>query len=309
MAHPTTHAMNRRGFLRRSGWTGLGLLLCQARLLADEPHPSRSPLNRLSDEDEIALGDLFAKDLERELPIVSNTLQEEYLNGLVRKLAAVSQRPGLPYKCFLVNADVLNAFSIAGGRIYLYRGLVETIDKEDELVATLSHEIGHIVGRHSADNIMLTFRARQAYDLVKDRIPQHTELIQQVIAKLGGALATLAMLHFSREDEYEADQLGLYETVRAGWEPNGFLSLFETFAKLEKQSSSIPMPLLRDHPPAEDRAQAIQRELSHITVAPDATRDSLSFHAFQLSMKLLPEPPKPEAQPAPARQNQEGTPS
>ncbi len=278
---------------------GLGMML-GPELRGDEPHPTRSPLNNLSDKDEIALGDIFAADLEKELPLVSNPLIDAYLDGIVQKLAAVSQRPGLPYLCQLVNAEVLNAFSIAGGRIYLYRGLVEKLGKEDELVATLSHEIGHIVGRHSANQVMLAFRARQAYDLVKDKIPQHAGMIQEVIAKLGGALATVAMLHFSREDEYEADKLGLYETVRAGWQPSGFLSLFDKFAVLEKQSAGLPLPLLRDHPPAEDRAQALREELAKVTVPSDAISDSLPFHAFSLAMNLLPEPPKPETTPAPA---------
>jgi predicted Zn-dependent protease len=270
------------------------------RALAEEPHPSKMPLNDLTDQDEVALGDILAADVEKELPIVTNSLVDNYLNGIVQKLAAVSQRPNLPYKCKLVNEEVLNAFSIAGGHIYIYRGLVENLSKEDELVATLSHEIGHVVGHHSANKLILNMKARQAYDLVKSNIPEHAKAIQEFIEKIGGGLAVLAMLQYSRSNEYEADKLGFYETLRAGWDPNGFLSLFDMFAAYEKQSTGMPIPLLRDHPPSEDRAAAIRKELTEVTVPKDADTDSLSFHAFKLAMNLLPEPPKPpDAAPTP----------
>jgi len=265
------------------------------RLAAEEPHPIRMPFNDLTDEDEVALGDIIAADLEKEIQIVKNQLIDAYLGNIVDKLAKASQRPNLPYRCKLVNSDEINAYSIAGGRIYLNRALVAFVTSEDQLVATLSHEIGHVVARHSANQIMLTFKARHAYELVKNHIPQHSKMIDEVIEKLGGAVAMLAMLQYSRENELEADKLGFYEMLRAGYQPSGFLRLFQMLDVLEKQSDNHPVPLLRDHPPAADRARAIKRELAVVNVPNSATTDSLSFHAFRLAMNLLPAPPKPES--------------
>lgn len=299
------NGVTRREFLRTSGLSGMGLFLGSALvapscLMASEPHPARMPLNDLTDEDEAALGDILAKDVEKDLAIVDSPLINSYLDGIVQKLAAASQRPNVPYRCQLVNADVLNAFSIPGGRIYIYRGLVDGMNKEDELVATLSHEIGHVVGRHSANKLIINMKARQAYDLVKNNIPAHAQAIQDFIEKIGGGLALLAMLQYSRENEYEADKLGFYETLRAGWDPNGFLTLFDMFIDLEKESKGLPMPLLRDHPPSDERAAAILKELNQVSVPKDASTDSLSFHAFHLAMNLLPNPPKPTPAPSPA---------
>jgi predicted Zn-dependent protease len=263
---------------------------------AEEPHPVRMPFNDLSDEDEVALGDIIAANLDKQLQVVNGPLIDSYLGGIVGKLAKASQRPNLPYRCKLVNTDEINAYSIAGGRIYLNRGLVEFVTREDQLVATLAHEIGHVVGRHSANQIMLTFRARKAYELVKNNIPQHSKMIDEVIEKLGGAVALLALLHYSRENEREADKLGFYEMLRAGYAPSGFLSLFEMLAALEKQSGGTTVPLLLDHPPAEDRAEAIRQELTEVTIPKGAVADSLSFHAFRLAMNLLPAPPKSESE-------------
>ena len=284
-------------------WAGL-------RALADEPHPSKMPLNDMTDEDEVALGNLFAADIEKDLPIVTNSLANDYLDGIVQKLAAVSQRPNLPYKCKLVNAEVLNAFSIAGGHIYLFRGLVENLNKEDELVATLSHEIGHVVGRHSANKFVLNMKAKQAYELVKSNIPEHAKAIQDVIDKLGGGLALLALMQYSRSNEFEADKLGFYETLRAGWDPAGFLGVFDTLIAADKadaQSTEGPIPLLADHPSSEDRAAAIRKELTEVTVPKSADTDSLSFHAFKLGMNLLPDPPKPAQDPAPSQKSAPGS--
>jgi beta-barrel assembly-enhancing protease len=284
----------RRNFLRASGLAGLGAVLAPG-LWASEPHPIRMPYNTLSDEEEIELGKIFAAKLERQIQIVDNSLISAYLNDIVESLAKVSQRPNLPYNCKLVNIEEINAFSIPGGGIYLNRGLVEFIDREDELVATLSHEIGHVVARHATNQLMLTFRARQVYQLVKDNILSHSQIVEDVIDRLGGALAMLALLHFSRENELEADMLGFYEMLRAGYQPSGFLDLFERLNTLER-SSSMPSPILRDHPPAAERASAIRRELTEVSVPKGANEDSLQFHAFRLAMNLL--PPAPPSKPA-----------
>jgi predicted Zn-dependent protease len=266
-----------------------------AQLRASEPYPIRMPYNTLSDQDEIELGRIIAADLEKHVQILELPLVDPYLNGIVQSLAKASQRPEMPYTCKLVNTDEINAFSIAGGGIYLNRGLVEFIEKEDQLVATLAHEIGHVVARHSANQIMLSFRARQAYDLVRSNIPEHAKMIEQVIEQMGGVLAMLALLHFSRENELEADMLGFYEMLRAGYQPAGMLDMFQMLGAIEQRPSSVLAPLLRDHPPAAERAKAIQHELTEVSVPAGASEDSFQFHAFKLAMTLLPAAPKPAA--------------
>jgi predicted Zn-dependent protease len=289
-----TGGHSRRNFLRISGLTGLGAVF-GSQVWASEPHPIRMPYNTLTDEDEIELGKIVAADIEKDIQIVHNPLVDSYLSDMVERLSKASQRPNLPYTIKLVNTKEINAFSIAGGGIYLNRGMVEFIDKEDELQATLAHEIGHVVGRHSANQIMLTFRARQAYALVRDNILAHAKEIQAIIESLGGALAMLAMLHFSREDELQADMLGFYEMLRAGYQPAAFLDLFKSLDELEqKEGSSLPSPILRSHPPAADRWSAIRRELTQVNVPKGASEDSFQFQAFKLAMNLLPAPPPPK---------------
>ena len=285
---------SRRAWLCKAGMGTAALALAPGWLAevlpAEEPHITVSPLNKLSDDDEIALGQRFAESLEKEETIVSNALIDRYLGKIVADLAAQSQRPHLPYSVKLVNSHVPNAFSLPGGFLYVNRGLIELISSEDELAAALAHEIGHVVGRHVINKLLLTFAARSVLKPVLDNLNESNGVIEKIILQMGGAVAMLAMLHFSRTDEAQADLLGFYETLRAGWDPHGFVKEFELIDKLEKASGGTPIPFLSDHPPTPERAAAIRRELRLVSVPAGATSDSVKFEIFKTAMGLLPEP-------------------
>jgi predicted Zn-dependent protease len=260
-------------------------------LIAEEPIVSQE--SRISDEDEIALGNNFAAELEKEAPIVYNPVIDPYLNSMVRQLAAKSQRPNMPYHIKIINTMDVNACSIPGGGLYINRGLLELVSSEDELAATLGHEIGHVVGRHVIKKMLLSFEARALLRPVLDNLHKNNGIIQQIILNLGGAVAMLAMLHFSREDEAQADLLGFYEMLRAGWDPHGFLKLFAMLEKLEQDSGGVPIPFLSDHPPTPARLAAIKREITQVTIPADARTDSMAFHACKGAIRFLPAPRKP----------------
>jgi predicted Zn-dependent protease len=262
-------------------------------LFAEEPQIHISPLNLLTDEDEIALGRQFATMFEQEEPVVGNTLIDRYLGGLVARLAAQSQRPNLSYSIKLVNSHVPNALSMPGGFLYVNRGLIELITSEDELAAALSHEIGHVVGRHVVNQLMIFFAAQHLLKPVLDNLDKQNSVVNQIILKFGGAAAMLARLHFNRRDEAEADLLGFYDMLRAGWDPNGFLKLFAQLDTLEKSQAGTPISFLSDHPPTPEREEAIRRELKLVSVPAGAATDSVKFQVFKSAMQLLPEPPKP----------------
>lgn len=292
MSLPFRPNPSRRRFIRTGACAAVAALGGITSLLAEEPHPTQMPYNNLTDADEVELGNMIAAKLDKQLPIVEHPLIDAYLDNFVARLSKASRRPQLPYRCVLVNSREVNAYSIAGGHIYLNRGLVEFVLHENQLVATLAHEIGHVAAYHSANQIMLTYRAHQLFDILRTNTPKHSEVIDQVAEQIGEAAAFLPMLHFSRENEYEADMLGFYEMLRAGYQPSGFMSLFELLASLEKKADSMPIPWLSDHPQSSDRAERIRQEMRTVSVPRGASEDTLAFHAFQLAMNLLPEPPK-----------------
>ncbi len=289
---------SRREWLRRAGMGAAALSVAPGvfskSLWADEPIVADHSRGNVSDEQEIELGKQFGEQLEKEVQIVSNPVIAPYLSAMVRDLAAKSQRPNMPYYIKLVNTMDVNACSIPGGGLYLNRGLLELLTSEDELAATLGHEIGHVVGRHVINRLVLSFQARQVLKPVLDNLTKNNGVVQNIILKFGGALAMIAMLHFSREDEAQADLLGFYECLRAGWDPHGFVKEFELIDRLEKASGGTPIPFLSDHPPTPQRLAAMKHEITLVTIPPDAKTDSMGFHACKAAMKFLPPPPKPK---------------
>ena len=287
---------NRREWLSKAGMGAAALVLAPgwlaSRLFAEEPHIRISPLNLLRDEDEIALGKQFAALFEKEEMVVSNTLTDHYLGKMLGTLTAQSQRPNLTYSIKLVNSHVPNALSLPGGFLYVNRGLIELITSEDELAAALSHEIGHVVARHVVNQLMIFFAAQHLLKPVLDNLNKQDGANDKIILQFGGAAAMLAKLHFNRKDESEADLLGFYNMLRAGWDPNGFLKLFAQLDTLEKTQGGTPIPLLSDHPPTPEREEAIRHELTLVSVPAGAVTDSVKFQVFKSAMGLLPEPPK-----------------
>lgn len=291
-----TAVWNRREWLRRAGM-GAAVLTFAPSLLAKEPIVSQQ--SRVSDEDEIALGNKFGEQLEKEEPIAANPVIDAYLNKMVHELAAKSQRPNMPYHAKLVNTMEVNACSIPGGALYVNRGLLELVTTEDQLAATLGHEIGHVVGRHSINQMLLSFQARALLKPVLENLHKNNGVIQQIILRLGGAVGMLAMLHFSRADEAQADMLGFYEMLRAGWDPHGFVKMFTMLEDVERASGGAPPPFLSDHPPTPQRLAAIERELREVSIPANAKTDSMSFHAAKAAMRMLP-PPQKRQRPQPA---------
>lgn len=288
---------NRREWLSKAGMGSAAIVLAPgwlaSMMFAEEPHIVISPLNRVTDEDEIALGQRFAAEFEKEVTVVNNMLTDRYLGMIMATLAAQSQRPTLPYTIKLINSHVPNALSLPGGFLYVNRGMIELITSEDKLAAVLSHEIGHVAGRHVLNKLLISFAAQSVLKPVMDNLDEKNGVIEKIILKLGGAAAMLAMLHFSRRDEEQADLLGFYDMLRAGWNPNGFLKLFAQLDALEKAQGGTPIPFLSDHPQTPERKEAIQRELRLVTIPAGAVTDSIKFQVFKSAMKLLPEPPKP----------------
>ena len=292
----TTRVLTRRAWLSRAGIGTAALflnpLLATTGLIAEEPRVSTRSRGNLTDEEEIALGRRFAVELEKETPLLSNPLIDQHLNSMARALAKHSQRPSLPYHVKVIDSAAVNASSLPGGTIYVNRGMLELLTSEDELAAILGHEIGHVVGRHAINQLMLTFQAKALLKPVLDNLNKQNGLVEKIILQLGGAVALLARLHFSRQDEAQADLLGFYEVLRAGWDPRGFVKMFAAVEALEKNGGGASIPFLSGHPPTPERLAAIQHELNQVTIPEDARTDSLDFRACKAALKLLPPPPR-----------------
>jgi len=291
--------LNRRELMGRFGLGAMSIfaapvlmnsLFAAREIFAEEPHVYVSPLNRLSDEDQIALGKRFSSQLEKEQPSVSNALVDRYLSGLVVKLAAQSQRPDLPYTIKLINSSIPNAFALPRGFLYVNRGLIQSMSSEGELVALLAHQIGHVAGWHADNRLMIFFADHHMLKPLLDNLDKQNGVIEELILRLGGAVSILSSFRFTPKEEAQADLLGFYEMLRAGWNPNGFLRLFAYLDNLKNTSEGAGSSFLSGHPNTPERADAIRRELAEVSVPSGAVTDSVRYQQFKAAMGRLPNP-------------------
>lgn len=177
-----------------------------------------------------------------------------YLNDTGRALAARTHRPEMPYSFQAVNATYVNAYAFPGGTIAVTRGILLALDNEAQLAALLGHELGHVNARHAA--------ARMTKGLVGQVLvvgagiyarqglgPQYAELTEQ----LGMLGAGVLLASYSREDEREADRLGMEYMVRGGYNPQGMVQLMAMLRDQAKKRPSALELMFATHPMSDER--------------------------------------------------------
>ena len=253
---------SRRNFLAAS----LGLA-GSVRAFADEPRVQIPPYNKLTDEQEIKLGREAAAGIEKEkgLRFVENGAIHGYAEEMFHKIVKTCRRPNLPYSIKIVDTEEINAFALPGGFVYLNRGLMEWVHSESELAATLSHEVGHVAGRHGANAIS---RATTVDSLLTEasNVFFGGDAAARLLEQVGGPVALLAMLKFSREQELEADLFGFYNMQRAGWNPSGMVELFRRFGEQENILDPL-FTITSDHPASFERESQVVTEMRRFPTA------------------------------------------
>lgn len=160
-----------------------------------------------------------------------------YVSQIGQKLARVSDRQDLKYTFTVVNSSIVNAFATPGGYIYVTRGLIALADNEAQLAAVLAHEIGHVAALHIAQQYGSSLIANLG-------LAAAGALGGQAAADIGQMGAVSLLRSFSRDHEYQADQLGIRYLARAGYDPTAM----ETFLK-ELRASARLDAVRRGEPP------------------------------------------------------------
>ncbi len=214
-------------------------------------------LSNMSDEQEVDLGRGINNQLVngRQIRLYNNASLKTYVNDIGQRLAAVSDRPGIPYTFQIVQDSAVNAFATMGGYVYVTTGLMAEADNEAELAGVIGHEIGHISGRHAVEQM------RQA--AITQGITGALGVNRDRLVNIGTQIAL--QLPASRSDEYEADQRGFDTMGRAGYDQSAMVAFMQ---KLVRQGS--PPEFLSTHPDARNRVTALQQDLDESAIA-DAT--------------------------------------
>jgi predicted Zn-dependent protease len=230
-----------------------GFLLVAAAC-ATNPATGQRQLSFMSEEKEIALGQENDAQVRTEMGSYGDRALQEYATSIGLKLAMNSERPGLPWHFTVADVPAVNAFALPGGYIYITRGILPFLDDESQLAGVLGHEIGHVTARHAASQYSKSVLSQIGLLAAAVAAPGG-----QAIAEGGGAGLQLLLLKNSRDDEAQADGLGVRYASRAGWDPAGIPRMLTTLGRIEETSDSKGVPnWLETHPQPEDRVQRVQ---------------------------------------------------
>jgi predicted Zn-dependent protease len=196
---------------------------------------------------------------------------QQYVNEIGQRVAAKSDRPDLTYTFTVLDDDQINAFADPGGYIYVYRGLLAHLSSEAELAATLGHEIGHVTARHSARRQAGAVASAIGATLVG--VLTGNAGLMSAADMAGGAM----VMGYSREQESEADQLGMKFVGRAGYEPTAMIGTLEVLwdndqyqlqkAREEHRDVSGRGGLYASHPDTDKRVREASAQASNYKVS------------------------------------------
>ena len=240
--------------LYRSASVILVFLLLTA--CATNPVTGKREFVLVSEAQEIQMGLAEVENVDRNMGLYDDPELTAYVSDLGMRLARASERPDLPWQFQIVDTPDVNAFALPGGPIYLTRGILAHMNSEAAMVGVLGHEIGHTTSRHIVQKISQSQLAGLGIGLGMVFLPDvrpYGDLIQ-------GGLQVL-FLKFSRDDEREADTLGIRYSLGAGYDPEEMASFFHVLHRIGERSGQKVPNWLSTHPEPLDREERILYEL------------------------------------------------
>ncbi len=246
---------------------------------ASKPVAAMTPLIGVGEDGDLSLGaerrmgDAIAKQIYRDPDYLDDPLLNDYVDGIWKSLLQAARAKGeLPkemderfaWRVMLARDRTVNAFALPGGYFGVHLGLIGLVANQDELASVLAHELTHVTQRHISRSI--TQQGRQTPVMIAAMIlgavaaRKNTDALNAVVAG-SQAVAIQGQLNFSRDMEREADRLGLGLMQPAGFEPQGFVGMFEKLQQSVRLSDSGNFPYLRSHPMTTERMGDMQQRL------------------------------------------------
>ncbi|MGI4788412.1 MAG: M48 family metalloprotease, partial [Janthinobacterium lividum] len=267
--------------------------------------------NVMNSEQENALGREYASEIDSQAKFDMDGKTNRRVLDIATQIFAQAQTeaPNVSFRIRIIDSPEVNAFSIPGGYVYIYRGLLDKIGPDDDALACIiGHESAHVVRRHVVKSISDSENKGFLVDLVS--LLSRSNAVSQA----GGALFELDQLHYSRTAEFEADRWGERFAYNAGYDPTGMVRTFQTFEKMEDGANDTPSYAL-DHPINQNRILRVEEQLrelradhgTYVSEAYDPNGDKtaakehdLDYHLLVLSTNIpAPIPVKPQTKAPP----------
>jgi predicted Zn-dependent protease len=244
--------MTRRHFLWLMAMTSGGVVTgC-----ATNPVTGKQELMLVSEDQEIAIDKensphQFSSDYG---PLQDKTLND-YINRTGKNMGARTHRPTMPYSFRGVNATYVNAYAFPGGSIACTRGILLALDDEAELAALLGHELGHVNARHTAARMSKGILTQAAVAMAGVAVAVGTDsaALGGLTAGAGSIAAGALLAKYSRDDERQADALGMEYMVRSNYSTKGMIGLMDMLRSLSKRKPNAIEMMFATHPMSDER--------------------------------------------------------
>jgi predicted Zn-dependent protease len=232
-------------------------LLFPAVACSINPATGQNQLSFIGEQQEIALGRQNDEQIVQTMGLYPDEDLQAYVSRVGSELAAQSERPDLPWTFRVIDDPVVNAFALPGGFVYLTRGILTYLGSEAEMAGVLGHEIGHVTARHSVEQISRAQLAGIGLGIgmvLSEDLRQYGGLAQ---AGLG-----LLFLKYGRDDERQADDLGLRYMTRQSYDPRSMPEVFHTLERVSAAEGGGRVPeWLSTHPDPGQRAVRQKAEI------------------------------------------------
>lgn len=214
----------------------------------------------ISEQKEIAYGKELSTQVDKQSKLVTDPVINEYVNRVAQNVARNSDLK-IPLTVKVIDDPTINAFALPGGFLYVNSGVLRAADEESQLAGVMAHEIAHDAARHWASE--MTKQTLMQYAMIPLMFtPLSIGAYYGIEAAMQGL--PIAFLKFSRNDEAEADYLGLQYMYKAGYDPESYVAFFGKVVEEERRSPGSVPEIFMDHPPTADRIIKCEQEIKQI---------------------------------------------
>jgi peptidase M48-like protein len=222
---------------------------------------------KISDADERKLGEEVSAKLRQEFGVYQDKDVTRYVSLVGKVLAQNSSRPYLDWQFVVLDTDGVNAFASPGGIVHVTRGLLGLVRNESELAGVLGHEVTHVTAKHTVRAI----EKGKVVSLGAEHVGNSTSLGQSVLSPLANAAyKNIISNAFDRDDEVEADRVGIGLANKAGYSPRGLSDVLERLQERNKNQDQ-PNGLFASHPLITDRIANISSAITTGKLTASAT--------------------------------------
>ena len=233
---------------------GLSLLCLSACATSPLGH---SQLLLFSPEQVAQMGEMAFQEAKQRSPITQNTALRRYVTCVAGAIIDTLDSPG-SWEVQVFADDTVNAFALPGGKVGIYTGLLRVTANEHQLAAVIGHEIAHVLANHSNARLSTTYATQMGLSALSILSGAASPEKQQLLALLGLGAQVGILLPYSRDQESEADLIGLELMARAGFDPRESIGLWQNMGRA---GGPKPPEFLSTHPSGETRINSLQQHI------------------------------------------------